>query len=80
MMLFSAQHSSAFGRERVKKKFDNSVAIDQVTLDAWSAPYRGWHYYSEPVIPSDLKIPGYEKFRNFELYRVKRKGIQQFCC
>jgi hypothetical protein len=25
--------------------------IDQKTLDEWSAPYRGWHYYPDPVIP-----------------------------
>ena len=40
--------------------------IDQATLDLWSAPYRGWHYYADPVIPSDLKIPGYEKFHSFD--------------
>ena len=36
--------------------------IDQKTLDEWSAPYRGWHYYPDPVIPSDWKIPANEKF------------------
>src|SRR5689334_4917965 len=25
--------------------------IDQSTLDAWSAPYRNWHYWPEHVIP-----------------------------
>ena len=50
------------------KKTDGSQKnkIDQATLDLWSAPYRGWHYDPEPVIPSDLKIPGYEKFHNFD--------------
>jgi len=49
---------------------DNAGQIDQATLDAWSAPYRGWHYYAEPVIPSDLKIPGHEKFHSFDVPTV----------
>ncbi len=41
--------------------------IGRATLDAWSAPYRGWHYYPEPVIPSDFKIPDSETFpREFQ--------------
>jgi hypothetical protein len=44
--------------------------IDQATLDAWSAPYRGWHYFAEPIIPSDLKIPGHEKFHNLDVPTV----------
>jgi beta-xylosidase len=44
--------------------------IDAATLDAWSAPYRGWHYQAEPVIPSDYKIPGHEKFQNFDVPTV----------
>jgi hypothetical protein len=27
--------------------------IDQITLDAWTAPYRGWHYYAEAIVPSN---------------------------
>lgn len=38
--------------------------IDRETLDRWSAPYRGWHYWPEPVIPSMPNIPGHETFRN----------------
>jgi alpha-L-fucosidase len=49
---------------------DNAGKIDQATLDAWSAPYRGWHYYAEPIIPSDLKIPGHEKFHSFDVPTV----------
>lgn len=45
-------------------------AIDQPTLDAWSAPYRGWHYYPDPVIPPDLRIPGHEKFHSFDVPTV----------
>jgi len=49
---------------------DNAGQIDRATLDAWSAPYRGWHYHSEPIIPSNLKIPGYGKFHNFDVPTV----------
>ena len=38
--------------------------IDPATLDAWSAPYRGWHYWNEPVIPADPRIPGLEEFKS----------------
>ncbi len=30
------------------------------TLAAWSAPYRGWHYYPEHVIPEQPEIRGHE--------------------
>ncbi len=48
----------------------NTGQIDQATLDQWSAPLRGWHYYPEPIIPSDLKIPGHEKFHSFDVPTV----------
>lgn len=35
--------------------------IDAETLDRWSAPYRGWHYYPRHVIPPRPGIPGQEK-------------------
>ncbi len=38
--------------------------IDRETLDAWSAPYRDWHYQAEHVISAQPKIPGYEEFHN----------------
>lgn len=41
--------------------------IDRETLDKWSAPYRGWHYQPDHVIPSDPKIPGYENFKNTDV-------------
>ncbi len=40
------------------------AAIDRATLDAWSAPYRGWHYWPEPIIPAEPKVPGFEEFKN----------------
>ncbi len=49
---------------------DASWQIDQATMDKWSAPYRGWHYYPDPVIPSDLVIPGHEKFHSFDVPTV----------
>lgn len=44
--------------------------IDQATLDAWTVPYRGWHYHADPIIPSDLKIPGHETFHSFDVPTV----------
>jgi len=39
-------------------------AIDAETLDRWSAPYRGWHYWPDHVIPAKPQIPGHEAFGN----------------
>src|SRR5512136_2838704 len=36
---------------------ESTGPVDRATLDAWTAPFRGWHYYPDPIIPSDLKIP-----------------------
>ena len=41
--------------------------IDRETLDKWSAPYRGWHYWPDHVIPAQPKIPGHEKFHNADV-------------
>lgn len=41
--------------------------IDRETLDGWSAPYRGWHYWPEHVIPAKPGIPGYERFQNSDV-------------
>jgi len=38
--------------------------IDRAALDQWSAPYRGWHYWPEHVIPAEPRIPGHEKFHS----------------
>jgi predicted GH43/DUF377 family glycosyl hydrolase len=37
--------------------------IDSATLDAWSAPYRGWHYYPGHVIAPKPDIPGFDKIQ-----------------
>ena len=39
-------------------------AIDRATLDRWAAPYRGWHYWPDHVIPAEPKIPGHEAFKS----------------
>ena len=65
----------------VARRADKAAPIDQATLDAWSAPYRGWHYYAEPVIPSDLKIPGHENFHSFDVptvYQLPRQPRKWF--
>jgi hypothetical protein len=41
--------------------------IDLQTLDAWSAPYRGWHYQPEHVIPDKPNIPGFEAFHSTDV-------------
>jgi len=38
--------------------------IDDATLKSWSAPYRGWHYWRDPVVPEKPNVPGLEKFHN----------------
>ena len=53
-----------------EKPADPAAPIDEKTLDAWSAPYRGWHYRVDPVIPSDYKVPGHEAFHNFDVPTV----------
>jgi len=57
-------------------------------------PYRGWHYYPDPIIPAAPKIPGHEKFVNtdcpacsscppagtvvHEFHRVNGQGYNSF--
>ena len=44
--------------------------IGQTELDALAEPYRGWHYYADPIIPSDHEIPGFERFHSFDVPTV----------
>jgi predicted GH43/DUF377 family glycosyl hydrolase len=46
---------------------ESMQTIDEATLRLWSAPYKGWHYYPDPVIPADYKISGSEDFFNFDV-------------
>jgi len=41
--------------------------IDPKTLDAWSAPYRGWHYQPGHVIPARPNIAGHESFHSTDV-------------
>ena len=45
-------------------KAAEEAPIDRKTLDRWSAPYRGWHYWPEPIIPAEPRIAGHEAFHN----------------
>ena len=67
---FCQQDAGAACKGKAATDSENSGKIDLATLDAWSAPYRGWHYYADPIIPSDLKIPGYEAFHSFDVPTV----------
>jgi predicted GH43/DUF377 family glycosyl hydrolase len=46
---------------------ESAQPVDAATMAQWSAPYRGWTYYPEPVIPSDYKIPGAEDFHSYDV-------------
>ncbi len=37
-----------------------TLEIDATTLAKWSAPYRGWHYHPDHVIPAKPAIKGFE--------------------
>jgi len=41
--------------------------IDQTTMDRWSAPYRGWHYWPDHVIPAQPDISGHKEFHNTDV-------------
>jgi len=41
--------------------------LDRATLDRWSAPYRGWHYWPDHVISSNPNIPDHEDFHNTDV-------------
>ena len=65
-----AQHPDDVDADYKVHGVESTGQIDQATLDAWSAPYRGWHYHADPIIPSDLNIPGYETFHSFDVPTV----------
>jgi hypothetical protein len=56
-MLIHANGSGNSNKKNAAKNPDATATIDPATLDAWAAPYRGWHYYGYPVIEAELKIP-----------------------
>ena len=44
--------------------------IDAATLKKWSAPYRGWHYHPDHVIPSKPNIKGFDKVNKVDVPTV----------
>ncbi len=42
-------------------------SLDKETIDRWSTPYRGWHYWNDHIISSNPQIPGYEEFKNSDV-------------
>ncbi|MDR3184324.1 MAG: hypothetical protein LBT49_02850 [Prevotellaceae bacterium] len=56
-----------FGHADVQQKKERTETIDAGTMRQWSAPYRGWTYHREAVIPSDYRIPGAEGFYNYDV-------------
>jgi predicted GH43/DUF377 family glycosyl hydrolase len=44
--------------------------LDSATVEAWSAPYRNWHYHPDHVIPAQPKIPGFEAFHSTDVPTV----------
>jgi beta-xylosidase len=59
---------------------NTSTTIDTETLAAWSAPYRGWHYYPDHVIPAQPEIQGYEDIMMTDAPTVyQRPGDPNWC-
>jgi len=48
------------------------MTIDAATLEKWSAPYRGWHYYPDHVVPPQPRIPGCEDITMTDVPTVYR--------
>lgn len=38
--------------------------LDREILDQWAAPFRGWHYWPDHLIPAEPNISGHETFHN----------------
>lgn len=46
------------------------TGIDAATVKRWSAPYRGWHYHPEHVIPAKPEIEGVDTVRSVDVPTV----------
>ena len=46
---------------------EDKSGVNAATLKKWSAPYRGWTYHPDPVIPANFDVPGTPKFKNFDV-------------
>ncbi|MDR1887004.1 MAG: hypothetical protein LBQ70_03730, partial [Prevotellaceae bacterium] len=54
-------------RAGAQQSKESAEPIDAETVARWSAPYRGWKYYPEAVIPADYGIPGSEDFHSYDV-------------
>ncbi len=52
--------------------FSAPEPIERATVDAWSAKFRGWHYWPEHVIPAAPMIPGFEDVQATDVPTVYR--------
>ncbi len=46
------------------------ASIDQQTLEKWSAPFRGWHYHPDHIIPAKPGIKGFEDVKMVDVPTV----------
>jgi predicted GH43/DUF377 family glycosyl hydrolase len=46
---------------------ESPAPLDKETFRRWSAPFRGWEYHPDPVIPADYPIPGAEDFHSYDV-------------
>ncbi len=53
---------------------EQAAAIDRATLDRWAAPFRGWHYYPDFVVPPSP--PDALGFQSVDCPTVWRRGKQ----
>ncbi len=49
---------------------EKSTTIAAETVKMWSAPYRGWHYYPDHVIPAKPNIKGFENVQKTDVPTV----------
>ncbi|MDR1887454.1 MAG: hypothetical protein LBQ70_06005, partial [Prevotellaceae bacterium] len=54
-------------RAGAQQSKESAEPIDAETVARWSAPYRGWTYCPEAVIPADYRIPGAEDFHSYDV-------------
>ena len=58
---------------------DDSTTIDAERVKKWSAPYRGWHYYPDHVIPPRPNIKGFEDVKMTDVPTVfQRPGDKRW--
>jgi len=58
---------------------EESAMIATETVKKWSAPYRGWHYYPDHVIPAKPNIKGFEEVNKTDVPTVfQRPGDRKW--